>query len=598
MTPAALADGAPPLTPVPLPFTTGEDARYAAIEGVTIWEGAVETPDDSRPVVFKTSDGWTAVWRGEVPVVYVRTQIANPVFALTVSATLREGGAKKKGGVLNDAASIITTQTEEAMDEDEEQHPDFAEMEEIDLFGGLVEDRMPASRLGPSLRNDLNLAPVLKVPSASPVTPIRTGTGSGGSTLRKSFRRVLDLSSGLRVRMRTLFLPQLLPPGSANDIDSEEGERRIVVCVEVENGPDAAAHDFEVRGVAVEVGGKGAKASTELLCQPGQDAKPPRATFPLSLAPLEQYNLLYLVSIAAAAERSKADEHRPVTIVLTGRPRRNRGDEFIFPTAAFESRWNCALDLGPFYASLPPAPPAPAASAPAPRHAAHRISKPTPPTPNAIAGDKRYSLAALLANDTPKPRLGQRPFVPSQLVSRVVSARGAPLHTREDGHGLLVSVKLLGSDASSLPAPSSLDEADGGAPRIRALDTFSVEVFVHNRTDAVRRFRLSIPARADENRVREAWQRRRKRQPEEQTYGADDIVLAAMLAQHESAAPALIPLETDIRCGPLLPGASLSTRIRFLALREGTHRIERLRLTGNGDEFDFVISPVLEVVVS
>lgn len=68
VTPAALAEGAPPLTPVPLPFTAGEDARYAAIEGVTIWEGAVETPDDARPVVFKTSEGWTAVWRGEVPV--------------------------------------------------------------------------------------------------------------------------------------------------------------------------------------------------------------------------------------------------------------------------------------------------------------------------------------------------------------------------------------------------------------------------------------------------------------------------------------------------------------------------------------------------
>lgn len=512
------------------------------------------------------------------------------MLALTVSATLREGGAKKSRPA-NDAASIITTRTEETLEEDEEEPTDFAEMEEIDLFGGLVEDRMPASRLGPSLRNDLNLAPVLETPAASPATPIRTG----GSTLRKSFRRVLDLSSGLRVRMRTLFLPQLLPPGSANDIESEEGERRIVVCVEVENGPDAAAHDFEVRGVTVEVGGKGAKASTELLCQPGQDAKPPRPTFPLSLAPMEQYNLLYLVSIAAAAERSKADEHRPVTIVLTGRPKRVRGEEVVFPTASFESRWNCALDLGPFYASLPPAPPAPAASAPAPRHAAHRISKPTPPTPNAIAGDKRYSLAALLANDSgPKSRPG-RPFVPSQLNTRVVSARGAPVHTREDGHGLLVSVKLLGSDAASTDA--EFDTA-GGAPKIRALDTFSVEVFVHNRTDAVRRFRLSVPARAEEDRVRDAWARRRKRAAEEQSYGADDGVLAAMLAQHEAAAPALVPLETDIRCGPLLPGASLSTRIRFLALREGTHRIERLRLTGNGDEFDFVISPVLEVVVS
>lgn len=76
------------------------------------------------------------------------------------------------------------------------------------------------------------------------------------------------------------------------------------------------------------------------------------------------------------------------------------------------------------------------------------------------------------------------------------------------------------------------------------------------------------------------------------------VVLGALLAQYEAAAPALVPLETDVRCGPLLPGASLAARIRFLALRDGVHRIERLMLTGMGDEFDFAISPVLEVVVA
>lgn len=75
-------------------------------------------------------------------------------------------------------------------------------------------------------------------------------------------------------------------------------------------------------------------------------------------------------------------------------------------------------------------------------------------------------------------------------------------------------------------------------------------------------------------------------------------MLAALLAQYEAAAPALIPLETDVHCGPLLPGASLAARIRFLALRQGVHRIERLRLSGMGDEFDFIIQPVLEVVVA
>jgi hypothetical protein len=151
---------------------------------------------------------------------------------------------------------------------------------------------------------------------------------------------------------------------------------------------------------------------------------------------------------------------------------------------------------------------------------AHRLSKPTPPTPNAIAGDKRYSLAALMAD---KPAAGAggpgtgpdrrlvsnppRPLLPST-ANRVVSTRGGPPPSAVgDGHGLLVSVKVLPSDG------------DG----ISALDTFSIEVFAHNRTDTFKRFRLSIPPRdASEGRVRDAWNRRRRRTPDEPAYGADD----------------------------------------------------------------------------
>ena len=75
------------------------------------------------------------------------------------------------------------------------------------------------------------------------------------------------------------------------------------------------------------------------------------------------------------------------------------------------------------------------------------------------------------------------------------------------------------------------------------------------------------------------------------------IVLRQMLAANLASAPALVPLEDDVRCGPLLPGASMSARLRFLALREGVHMLERLRITGANDEFDFVLSPVLDVVV-
>jgi hypothetical protein len=90
-------------------------------------------------------------------------------------------------------------------------------------------------------------------------------------------------------------------------------------------------------------------------------------------------------------------------------------------------------------------------------------------------------------------------------------------------------------------------------------------------------------------------------------------VMRQMLLKHLASAPALVPLEADIRCGPLLPGASLAARIRFMALREGVHKVEKLVITGVGDDWNFVMrlvlfvkltddglfrSPVLDVVVA
>ncbi|BEI83319.1 hypothetical protein CcaverHIS002_0311870 [Cutaneotrichosporon cavernicola] len=604
--------GGPPLTPRPVPAMSPGAEEYADLEGVTVWEGEVAV-DGSRPTLVHTDEGWVAVWVGEMNVVYVRTQIANPVLGITASATLRAKPRK----VVSDTASIrsvattASVQTEDVGvddgDDDEEEHIDLAHMEEVDLLGGLAATPVPSSRLGPTLMEDMSISiPPSRTPrpqSIPSAAPIQLSV-SAGTTMRKSFRRVLGLSPGLRVRMRTLFLPQLLPPGAAADESEDSVERKIVVCVEIENGADSSEYAFEVEQVAVEVGGKGAKATAELVCQPGttvrkpSSSSPPRTpapdtVFPLQLAAHEQYNLLYAVTIASSpgsteVARHKGEENRVVAIVLTGRPYRLESGAKTFPTAPFHSRWNCNLDLGPFYSTLPPAPPPP----PAPKQNRPTL-KVAAPTLNAIAGDRRYALANLLPDDRRVVTNPGRPngHHPSQVVSgRVMSGRYAG-----DGHGLLVSVRLLpGEEGGIVPAPLTPDTTG----TIYALDTFSIEVFVHNRTDTVRRFRLAVPAREADTRIRDLWSVRRRRRADEATYGVDDAVLGAMLAQYEAAAPALVALETDVRCGPLLPGASLAARIRFLALRDGVHRIERLRLTGMEGDFDFDISPVLEVVVA
>ncbi|KAK8849494.1 hypothetical protein IAR55_004828 [Kwoniella newhampshirensis] len=639
----------PPVTPNPFPAMSSGEEQYAHVEGVVVWEGAVEEQSGPWEVgkerksggsgrrVFRREGGWEVIWQGEVPVAYVRSPIQNPLLALTASVTLRDQTTHTKthrrGTLSLDAVSIRSgTETIRTDETDPEEYDfddgeDLAQMEEIDLLGGLVGDKetMPTTRLAPSLRQDLALpsAPMTSPLPVSAITPstapsIVTSTTSSTSgpnrerahlpssalpsistTLRKSYRRVLSLAPGLRVRMRTLFLPQLLPPRSSEDANDDEieGERRVVLCVEVENSVESDLRNgFEVEKVNVEVGGKGGKATTELVCQPAGDV------FPLRLGSIEQYNLLYAVSIASRTVREvnskgveeavanslgRGDEQRPVSITVIGRPYHGQDrTSLAYPTHTFHSRWNCSLDLAPFYASQ---------SAKQAQPIKNRFSKTLYAPPNAIVGDKRYSLASLVSAEKDREhaqmQARNRPLMPSQAMNvpsnnRVASlARFAPSE-----HGLLMSVKLL---------PQAQREGSTSTI-IKPLEPFSIEVFVHNRTDEVRRFRLSIPSREGSGwdvRVREVLDRRRKRRDDEPDWGLEDPVLKSALASHIASAPALIPLENDIRCGPLLPGTSLSARIRFMALREGVHRVDKLRVIGVGDEVDFVMSPVLDVVV-
>ena len=408
-------------------------------------------------------------------------------------------------------------------------------MDDIDLLGGLGgSDGMPATRLAPSLREDLSI-PAGPIPSPVPISAITPATAPSidvpasaaesasasrargmlpstipvapPTTLRKSYRRIMSLSSGLRVRMRTLFLPQLLFPGVSSAGEEAEGEKNIVLCVEVENPLDAATRQdfgFEVSRVNIEIGGKGGKAHAELSSAEG--------AFPLRLDPVEQYNLLYSVSLATpdpnaamddlSRQFGKGQETRPVSITVLGRP--YIGD--VRPTKEFQSRWNCTLDLTQYLASVsaPPSSIQPRFSLPP--------TKPSPP--NAIAGDKRYSLASMLSSDRDQQQqrpdqrrlvssAALRPVLPSQNMGRHASFIRPPPHlinggSHGPGAGLLVSAKIL-----------PMDHAEG-VEGVKALEPFTLEVFVHNRTDEMRRFRLSVPVRAQPASVQAVLKQREK----------------------------------------------------------------------------------------
>jgi hypothetical protein len=68
--------------------------------------------------------------------------------------------------------------------------------------------------------------------------------------------------------------------------------------------------------------------------------------------------------------------------------------------------------------------------------------------------------------------------------------------------GLLVSVKLL-------PGAQNGNDTSSSKSSVKPFEPFSVEVFIHNRTDEVRRFRLSIPPRDGDAQIRETIDKRK-----------------------------------------------------------------------------------------
>lgn len=155
---------AEPLTPNPLPAVRGGEENYAGVEGVTVWEGdvgplAIAGMSDQRKdlgSVRRVQGGFEMIWEGEVPIgtlssaktgsqdipdctAYVRTQIHNPLLALTASITLRPDAVTRRSHRSN--ASIATDSAHSDIDEDEvmdDGEDGEAGIVDIDLLGGLA----------------------------------------------------------------------------------------------------------------------------------------------------------------------------------------------------------------------------------------------------------------------------------------------------------------------------------------------------------------------------------------------------------------------------------------------------------------------------
>ncbi|KDN37902.1 hypothetical protein RSAG8_09876, partial [Rhizoctonia solani AG-8 WAC10335] len=127
---------------------------------------------------------------------------------------------------------------------------------------------------------------------------------------------------------------------------------------------------------------------------------------------------------------------------------------------------------------------------------------------------------------------------------------------------VLVSVSLL-------PPDGSPDE------RIYPMNTFSLEIFVFNESEVVRRCEISCPTR--------------KRWRQEAAQRSQD--------DHPGNTAGILPLENHIRIGPLRPGTCQSVRMRFLAIQPGSHSVDTLTLTDVETGYAINLRDTMNVVV-
>ncbi|KAK7446307.1 hypothetical protein VKT23_014513 [Stygiomarasmius scandens] len=165
------------------------------------------------------------------------------------------------------------------------------------------------------------------------------------------------------------------------------------------------------------------------------------------------------------------------------------------------------------------------------------------------------------------------------------------------------------SSESELDAEPNADNTPSShSPElIYPLDTFTLDIFVFNRSSWTRRFEITCP----DSRVR------RKRLEREMIMGLQQnlnpnqkgfkkntkrsgaATVAALMAmeKEKTRGPGVLPLENRVRIGPLLPSACQSVRMKFLAVSPGVHAIDTLTLTDIESGFSMNLRSVMDVVV-
>ncbi|GAA5853656.1 hypothetical protein JCM8547_007399 [Rhodosporidiobolus lusitaniae] len=171
------------------------------------------------------------------------------------------------------------------------------------------------------------------------------------------------------------------------------------------------------------------------------------------------------------------------------------------------------------------------------------------------------------ASVPPTPRFSFPPASPDPSSSSSSSspAVGTPILVPSSSSPFSPSLPITSStpDRTSSQAQHLALSTTSHMPRVNLLDVFLVEVFVSNQSDAVKRFTVGVPP-----------------PPETPSVGAGGGGGGRKSRERgrEERTARVVPLENDVRIGPLAPNSCASVGLRFLAIRPGAHCVEALRL--------------------
>ncbi|CAJ0633633.1 4595_t:CDS:2 [Entrophospora sp. SA101] len=541
-----------PGTPLPPPMDKKVNKPY---EGAIIYSGQYNLKSkDYKFLVIKRNDCWTCILPLTIPVAYVKTRAQSPAVALNLALILKpDSFTKETGKGLDGNLSPIEN------------------FEMINLFSGLIDD--PSFEAS---HKDLSI-PISKLYYNEPKLNGTNQSSSASQHSRRNIRKVLAVKSALNVRMRTTSVSPL--------------DNTLMMSVELDNNTDARS-GFLVESVQVNITqGYVSRFKTGLnddKFSPQYCPAPNPRTSSHS-----RNNSVASVYSNSSSNYQPVEEPQPchVSIFVKGSPIIDS-----VKSKSIESRWNCTLDLSNM------------------KRQDHNSVPPTQ-TPN-YQYQRKMSMNSKVGqimspNSTKSATIFSPPgsVTPTTLKTFYSGMEPTNAHNKNNKSTSDTDSMNINYGARTSSIAKSM-EMDVGNVTSKAVvgKTFTIHVFIVNRSNHVRRFNIMIPNKKRSNEVvtRSFSPKIAKIANSSETLmngnnvNGDNVngQIEAYMEESETPDADIVCLENNVKIGPLNPSTCESVTLHFIAIKEKLHTVELVQLVDIDTGFIKNLRNVLEVYVA